>query len=274
MLENEEVDIVSIATPESHHRNPAIAAAEAGKHLFIEKPLAHSMKDAVDIVHSARRHRVKLMVGYLLRFDARYAEGKRRIDNGSIGELISIWARRATRITTAKRVANWSNPLFYLSVHDIDLINWYVQNEVRRVYAEAAGKLFKDRDVPCVIHVLMGFKNGVTASLEVNWCRPTTWQYGLESRLHISGTAGVIYVDVYDQGLNMYSKNGHDCPDTIHWPIVHNRLQGTLKEELHHFLECVIKEKEPFVTGEDGITSLKIALAIMKSLKQKAIIQL
>lgn len=272
MIRNEDVDAVSIATPEFNHKEPAVAAAEAGKHVFVEKPIAHKMEDATAIADSAKRNKVKLMVGYLLRFDPRYAEGKRQIDEGAVGEILSVWARRATRIFVPQSVAEWSNPLFYMSVHDIDLINWYVNSEVERVYAEATVKMFKDKNVPDVILALMKFKNGVTASLEVNWCRPATWQYSLESRLHVSGTKGMVYVDIYDQGLNIFSENGHVCPDTIHWPITNNRLIGDLKEELHHFLECIILDKKPLVTADDGIKSLRIALAIMSSLKKGKVV--
>jgi len=276
MLEKEDVDAVSVTTPEFCHREPAVLAAEVGKHVFVEKPIAHTMEDAAAIVDSARKHRIKLMVGYLLRFDPRYAEGKRQIEDGTIGEVLSIWARRAGRIVVPQRVADWSNPIFYMSVHDIDLMNWYVNSTVERVYAEATMKMFKDKGVPVpdIVLALMRFRNGVTASLEVNWCRPVAWQYPLESRLHVSGTKGVVYVDIYDQGLNIFSESGHVCPDMIHWPVTNNRLTGDLKEEVNHFLECIILDKEPLVTGEDGIESLRVALAIMNSLKTGDVVEL
>jgi len=273
MLKKEDVDAVSIATPEQHHKEPSVAAAEAGKHIFLEKPIAHTMEDAFTIVDSAKRHKVKLMIGYLLRFDPRYAEGKSSIEGGVIGDVISVWARRAGSIIVPQRVAGWSNPLFYMAVHDIDLINWYVNSDVERVYAEASMKVLADKGVPDVILAVMKFKNGVSASLEVNWCRPATWRYPLESRLHVSGTKGVIYIDIYDQGVNVFSENGHVCPDVIHWPVIHDRLVGDLREEINHFLECIIFDREPLVTGRDGISSLKIALAIMESLEKGEIIK-
>lgn len=274
MLDAEEIDAISVATPEFQHRGPVVAAAEAGKHVFVEKPIAHTIEDALAMAESARGNRIKLMVGYLLRFDPRYVEGKRQIKEGAIGEILSVWARRAGQIVVPQRVAEWCDPLFYMSVHDIDLINWYIDSEVERVYAEATMKLFKDKSAPDVILALMRYKDGATASLEVNWCRPVTWQYPLEARLHVTGTRGTIYGDIYDQGLNIFSEKGHLCPDSIHWPITNNRLTGDLKEEMHHFLECVILDKEPLVTGEDGINSLRIALAIAKSISTRKIVYL
>lgn len=198
---------------------------------------------------------------------------KKQIENGSIGEILSIWTRRACSIMVPKRVADWTNPLFYMGVHDIDLIRWYVCDKAERVYAEATTKLFKEKRVPDIILALVRFRNGVTASLEVNWCRPISWQYPLESRLHVSGTKGVAYVDIYDQGLNIFSEEGHICPDMAHWPVTNEHLVGDLKEELNHFLECIIFDKEPLVTGQDGIESLRIALAIRESIEKRQIVE-
>jgi predicted dehydrogenase len=270
LLKGEDVDAVSIATPEQQHMEPAVAAAEAGKHVLVEKPLAHNIDDANAIVDAAKRYGVKLMVGYLLRFDPRYAEGKRRIDSGAIGEAASLWAMRASR--AGWRTSSWSHPIFYNAIHDLDLINWYVGDDVYRVYAESLSKLLRDKAVPDSIFALMKFKGGAIASLEVNWCRPASWQYQVESHLHVSGTKGVLYVDIYDQGLNIFSEDGHICPDTVHWPVVNNRVVGNLREEINHFLECIIFDREPLVTGLDGIKSLRVALAIIDSLKTESIV--
>ena len=161
------------------------------------------------------------MIGYLLRFDPRYVDGKREIKEGAIGEILSVWARRAGQIVVPQRVAEWSNQLFYMSVHDIDLINWYIDSEVERVYAEATMKLFKDESAPDVILALMRYKDGATASLEVNWCRPVTWQYPLEAHLHVTGTRGTIYVDICDQGFKHLL--GEGTPMSRLHPLANNQ---------------------------------------------------
>ncbi len=272
LFDNEDIDAVSVATPEFQHRGPVIAAAKNGTHVFVEKPIAHSLSDAEAMIKATEK--VKFMVGYLLRFDPRYAEGKRLISNGEIGEILSAWARRASKKIVAERVGSWSNPLFYMAVHDIDLLNWYIESEAERVYSEACFNRLRDTGVPDVVFSLIRYKNGVTASLETNRSRPVTLKYPLESRLHVSGSKGVAYIDIFDQGLKVYTDQEQFIPDTIHWPVTNNRIFGALREELNHFLECIIYDQQPMVTGRDGIESLIVALAIIESYEKGKVIQL
>ena len=161
-----------------------------------------------------------------------------------------------------------------MAVHDIDLLNWYIESEAERVYSEARFSKFKGRGIPDVVFSLIRYKNGVTASIETNWNRPATWKYPLESRLHVSGTKGMAYIDVFDQGLKVYTDDEHLIPDTIHWPVTNNKILGALREELNHFIECIIFDRQPMVTGKDGIESLKVALAIMDPYEKGEVIQL
>ncbi len=228
LFDKEDIDAVSVPTPEFQHSEPVITATKNGTHVFVEKPIAHSLSDAKAMIKATEK--VKFMVGYLLRFDPRYAEGKRLISNGEIGEILSAWAIRASKKIVAQRVGSWSNPLFYMAVHDIDLLNWYIESEAERVYSEARFNSLKDKGVPDVVFSLVRYKNGVTASLETNWSRPATWKYQLESRLHVSGTKGVAFIDIFDQGLKVYTDEEQIIPDTVHWPVTNNRILGALKE--------------------------------------------
>ena len=76
-----------------------------------------------------------LLTRMSMRARPRYAEGKRLISDGEIGDILSAWARRASKKTVAERVGVWSNPLFYMAVHDDDLLNWYIESEAERVYS-------------------------------------------------------------------------------------------------------------------------------------------
>jgi predicted dehydrogenase len=265
LLAKEEVDAISVATPETQHMAPAVAAAKAGKHVLVEKPIAHTLDDAQVMVDTARKSGTKLMVGYILRFDSRYAQAKEQLDQGRIGEIISMWARRVGVVTIPQRVAVWSHPLFYMAIHDIDMLLWFAKSPVTTVYSCSASKLFTDTGKPDVIQALLKFKVGSIAALEVNWSQPPSWPYALDSRLHVTGTKGSLYVDIADMGLGIYHASGTMFPDTYHWPEIRGRIDGDLKEEITHFLECVLSNNEPLVTGEDGIKSLQVALAIMES---------
>src|SRR5262249_17088488 len=89
-----DIKIVSIATPESLHLEPVLAAAQAGKHILLEKPIATSLEDAAKIVAAAEDAHVHLMVGHILRFEANYGSLRREIEEGNLGKIVSIHARR------------------------------------------------------------------------------------------------------------------------------------------------------------------------------------
>ena len=269
-LEKEEVDAVSIVTPEQTHKELAVKCMNAGKHVIVEKPIAHTLEDAREMVECSKKNKVKFTVGYLLRFDPRYAGGKRLVQEGRIGDIISIWARRMTTIDTPIRVAKWSHPVFYMGVHDLDMMLWYTgMKKVESVYATSSSKIFKEYGAPDVFFALIRFEDDIIASLEINWAQPKTWPFDLESRFHVTGTKGSVNVDIQDMGLGAFTPEATKFPDTYHWPIVNNRLLGDLKEELNSFLECILQDKEPLVSGEEAIKSLELALAIKKSLEEK-----
>jgi len=265
LLAKDEVDAISVATPEQQHKDPSVAAAKAGKHVLVEKPIAHTLDDAKAMVDTARKSGTKLMVGFILRFDPRYVQAKEQLDEGKIGEVISMWARRMGQLTVPQRVATWSHPLFYMAIHDIDMLLWFAKSPVTTVYSCSASKLFSETGRPDVIQALLKFQSGATAALEVNWCQPLSWPYYLDARFHVTGTKGSIFVDIADMGLRIYHASGTAYPDTYHWPEIRTRIGGDLRDEITHFLECILSNREPLVTGEDGIKSLKVALAIMES---------
>jgi len=275
LLTKEDVDAVSIVTPEQTHKELAIRCMNAGKHVFVEKPIAHTLEDAVEMVNCSKKNKVKFTVGFILRFDARYAQGKKVVEDGKIGELVSIFARRMTTLSTPLRVASWSHPIFYMGIHDLDMMLWYNgMRKAKGVYATIASKVLKDYKAPDVLFAIIKFENDVVGNLEVNWIQPFTWPYGLESRFDVSGTKGTLNVGIHGMGLEVFTPDGATFPDTYHWPIVNDRLIGDLKEELNSFIECIMYDKPPLVTGDEALKSLEIALAIQRSIAEDKLIKL
>lgn len=274
MLRSEDIEAVTIATPEQHHRGPAVAAAETGKHILLEKPIAPTLEDADAIINAAKKAKVKLQIGYELRFDPRYAQAKYQIDAGALGEVLSIYMRRNTSIVTPKRVGKWSHPLFYMAVHDFDMMRWYVGSEPRTVYAQSENKVLSKLGLqyPDLMWAIFKFKDEAVGVTETNWVLPENFPSGIDGRMNVIGTRGAVCVDVMDQGLRVVSEKGFQMPDTLHWPVIHGRLMGDLREEFIHFIDCIMKNKEPIVTGIDGRRSLEMALGVKKSLEEEKIV--
>lgn len=271
LFEENKLDAVIIATPETQHKEPAIVAAENNSHILVEKPIAHTISDAEDMVKAASENNVILMVGHILRFDPRYAIAKEIISQGRIGDIISIWGRRLNPILTPQRVGKWTDPMFYLGIHDVDLMLWYKQEKAITIYSKAVFKKLKEEyniNVPDVIYTMIEFEDHTLGSLEINWVLPETWNRMLEARMHIYGTKGTLFIDIDSHELSYFTETEWKNPDTLHWPIIDGKMVGDLRNEIEHFIDCIIHKKEPVVTGKDGLRALKITLAIMESYKK------
>lgn len=278
MLDKENPQAVIIATPEHNHLEPVIAAAEHGAQVFLEKPMATSLKDADEIVKVCKDARVKLMIGYILRFEISYAMIQSAVAEGSIGKFLSAYARRMATISEARRLGGRVSPLTYIGVHDIDQILWYHPVPVKSVYAKAIkGRVWEELGTFDSAWLMMEFEDGALGIHEVGWCLPEEWAkwqspaswsgFG-DVRMNVTGTHGNLFLDFTPMNLYGVNQEGWKMPDTRHWPSLHNKTIGSAKLEVEHFFECVLNDKTPLVTGEDGRRSLEVMLAAEKSIAE------
>jgi len=271
LLKLSEIDAVSICVFDTLHTPVAVAAAESNKHLLIEKPIAIKIQEAETIIRAAQDHGVKLMVGHLLRFDPQYSQVKKAILSGELGKLVYLCSRRNSPITEgpARYRASDTSLTFHVAVHDLDLIRWYVESEAERVYAESTTKVLKNKGFQDVVLATLKFKNGTIASLEYSWILPEKSATKLDARMEVVGTAGVAYIETFHGGLSICGRRGVLYPDTVNWPEVHGQIVGNLREELMHFVKCIINDRAPLVSGEDGTEAVKLAFAISRSIAEK-----
>lgn len=270
MLDQELLDAVFVCTPDWAHLEPCLSTIKKGLHLFVEKPLAQNVEDGKKMIKAAKDKGIKLMVGHILRFDPRYYLAYRAVQEGRIGKIIHIFCRRNDMRVSPVRFAGKTNPAFFLAVHDLDFIR-FLAGDVERVYSESTKILFKNLPTVDGFSTVIKFKNGATALLENYWMLPKS-RGKSTARLEITGTEGVIFVDDYDRKLEIYDSKGVEYPDTIMKPVVWDIPVGVLKEEISSFIECIISDKEPLVTGEDGLEAVKLAMAICESAEKGKVI--
>ncbi len=271
MLDQELLDAVFVCTPDWAHLEPCLSTIKKGLHLFVEKPLTQNVEDGKKIIEAAKDKGIKLMVGHILRFDPRYYQAYKAVQEGRIGKIIHIFCRRNDMQTSAIRFAGKTNPAFFLAVHDLDFIR-FLAGDVERVYSESTKVLFKNLPTVDGFSTVIKFKNGATALLENYWILPKS-RGKSTARLEITGTEGVIFVDDYDRKLEIYDSKGVEYPDTIMKPIVWDIPVGVLKEEICSFIECIINDKKPLITGEDGLEAVKLAIAICESAEKGRVIE-
>lgn len=269
LFNEKDIQAVSICVPDRYHLEPAIAAAKAGKNILLEKPIARTVEDAEKIRKAAEDNGVRLMVAHLLRFDPRYVQLHDRIQRGDLGEIIHIRAKRQNPKSIQDHVQGRTSMLYYVGVHDIDLVLWYTNSEVKEIYAKKVSKMYKE---DCIF-VLFSLKNGVVGSLEFSWSLPESYPAGIWSEVEIVGTKGAGHIDICDQGLVLCT-NGFNFPDTLHWPEYNGKIFGDLRDELMHFVEAITNHKELLMPTKDSIKAVGFIEACLKSIEKGTPIKL
>ena len=259
----QEVDAVSIVTPESEHLRPVERAARAGKHILVEKPIAHSVSEVEQMIAVARESNVILMPGHLLRFEARYAMVKEMLDQRELGSVVSIQARRNRTKENFRRYGR-VHPVFAVAVHDIDLILWYAQSQVHKV--RGYHRNIQGGSVPDLFWGIIEFSNGMLAIIESTWLTPDAVGVFSNDSLQLTTDKGIARLDLVDGGLSFWVERGLYVPDTAVAPQIRGRIGGSLAAELSYFLTCVISGQKPqVVTAEDALEGIRIAVALVDS---------
>jgi predicted dehydrogenase len=273
ILHRKDIDIIDICLPHHLHAKAAIEAAEAGKHVLVEKPIATTLKDADDMIKAAKKAGVKLMVAESHAFVPSHILAKEMVDQGRMGR---VFLAKAYEIVGDVPVEySWKTSpeavgsLLDMGVHRFFVLRW-IMGEVKSVFAFAeklACDLETDNDDTAVI--ALKFKNGALGEVDLTCCavsEPT-------NRLELYGTKGTIIEDhMWEQPL-MYCSNqpGFETEGWVKPEVEHAPFPGyygiSFRNEVEHFVDCVLNDTQPKVTGEDGRAALNIALLAYKSVK-------
>ncbi|RLF60792.1 MAG: hypothetical protein DRN25_01870 [Thermoplasmata archaeon] len=274
ILKRDDIDAVDICLPHHLHAQVAVEAAEAGKHILVEKPIATTIEDADRMIRSARKHGVKLMVAENHAFVPAHQLVRDLVRKGMVGRIFLAKAYEITgdvpvEPNTWKILPEVKGSLLDMGVHRFFVLRWIV-GEVESVFAFAKKlvcELDTENDDTAV--VLLKFKNGALGEVDVTCgavIEPT-------NRLEIYGTEGTILEDHMWEKPVMYCSNhkGYETDGWIKPEVEHSPFPGyyqlSFRKEMEHFVDCIINDEEPMVTGEDGREALRIALTAYKSLE-------
>ncbi len=258
-----ELDAVSVVTPESDHVQPVEAAAKAGKHILVEKPMARAVADIERMITAARRANVILMPGHLLRFDTRYALIKEKLENRELGNVVTIQARRNRTKGNFQKYSR-AHPVFSVGVHDIDLLLWYAGSRVKRV--RGYQRTVQQGTTPDVMWGVIEFASGALGMIETTWLTPDQVGIFSSDTLHLITDKGIASLDLVPGGLSFWMETGFDVPDTVVAPRIRGTVQGSLAGELSYFVSCAAKgEKPKVVTAEEAMEGIQVAIALVES---------
>lgn len=270
ILLRNDIDAVDICVPDDSHTEVALKAIQAKKHILVEKPLADSVENARQIYDAAKEYEQKFMVAHILRFDPRIVKAYEIIKNGDLGKIIYVSSRRKSPISGARHYARHCELITHSGVHDIDLVRWFVGSEYKTVYAKSRSERLKEENlnVHDAILALFTFDNGVIYSLENCWVLPERYPSYIDAKVEVVGTKGFLYIDFFDHGLRVYNIEGADHPDLIHWPELMGERLGDLREELIHFVNCILNDEKPRVSLKDGYEAAIAAVKVLESIEK------
>ena len=266
LLERDDVDAVSIVTPDRLHVEPATAAALAGKHILLEKPMAHEGTAAEAIAAAVEEAGVRLMVAHVLRFDPRYVQLHAAARPDRLGEPIHLRAKRNTVRSLAERIGANSSILYYLGVHDIDMMQWVARSPITRVYAQKVSKLANGNED--ALYAIVNFASGAIGTLDYSWAWPEGLPAGYHAAFEVVGTESAALLDGRDQEFQVITAEGPTAADTHLWPEISDRITGDLRDELMHFAEA-IQIPAPFVQDyREALAAIRVLDALFASLEQ------
>jgi predicted dehydrogenase len=265
LLADDALDAVILATPVATHAPLARAVLDAGKHCFVEKPLATSTADAQAVVAAAARAERILMVGHLLEYHPAVGRLKELIDGGELGPLYYIYANR---LNLGQLRAD-ENALWSLGAHDVSVVLHLIGEEPEECLAHGAS--FVRPGIQDVVFSYLRFPSGIVAHLHLSWLDPHK-----ERRVTVVGGRRMATFDdmLLEGKLALYDK-GFD-EDTRSWgeyiarsgDIFAPRISNAepLRIECEHFLECIRTGATPRSDGASGVRVVRVLEALQRSL--------
>lgn len=269
--DDKEIDAVCIVTPTFTHSEIATACAEAGKHIFCEKPMAITLDECDRMISSAQKNHVKLQMGFMRRFDKNYQKAKQLIDCGEIGDVVLVKSLTRGPSLPPKwyySIESSNGLLAEVNSHDIDTLRWFTGSEFARIYAEAGNYRcpeLKDTYPDFYDTVILNarFTDGKLGMID-GACPDV---YGYDSRTEILGTKGVLFVGrIHDEAVISCTKDhGVTQPIVSSWRYL---FKDAYMAEDEHFVRCILNDEEPAVSGLDGKKTIEVVLAGNRSIKE------
>jgi len=258
-----DVDAVLLATPAATHHALTRRALEAGKHVFVEKPLALTAAEARDLAETADRLGRVLMVGHILEYHPAFERLVELVREGAIGEVRHL---RSSRLSLGK-LRHEENVMWSFAPHDLSLLHRVLSDSIpERI--RAFGTTVLQPGIPDTVHLDLAYTGGVTAHVHVSWLEPIKLH-----QLVVMGTEGMLVFEdsrptdklrMFDRGFRQESGS---------W-VVRSGEERTLPfeagepmaREIAHFLDCIRTGKRPRTDGWSGVRVLEVLEAAQREL--------
>ena len=286
LLDREPLDGAIVATPNDSHAEVGIACAERRLPVLVEKPIADTLESGRTLVDAAVAHGAALAVGHHRRFDPAVEAAHEAMESGRIGRLVAVECLWAMRKHDAYYDEGWrcrrpgGGPVLINLIHDVDLLR-HLCGDVARVYAEG-GSRRRGHEVEEAVAITLRFTGGAIGTILASDAAPSPWgwELGTGENPLIPPTGRNCYRFLGAEGalaLPRLELWRHNAGGPAHWhgairprTLAAAGPRAALKRQLRHFCEVVRGERAPRVPGEDGLRTLRTALAILEAMGRGA----
>ncbi len=267
LLDNSNIDAIVIASSTDTHVEICQAAAHAGIHIFCEKPIALDLPAIEETLTIVKNTGVKFQVGFNRRFDVNFQRLQELIMQGEIGEphILRITSRDPT--PPSLEYIKVSGGLFLdMTIHDFDMARYLIGNEIEEIYAvgnvNVDPKIGEVGDIDTAV-ITLRFKNGVLGTID----NSREAVYGYDQRVEVFGSKGMVSVgNSITDTVTSTVKNG-SITSLPHYFFIERYKQAYLRE-MESFIQCIIEDTDPMVSGEDGKLPILMGYAAFKSLNE------
>jgi len=269
LLADADLDAVVIATPTAFHRELAVMAAEVGKHILCEKPMAMSAEEGMAMLEATRAHRVKLQIGFMRRYDQGYIHAREQIDSGLIGRVVQVKSLThgpSTPLPWMYDLRKSNGPLAEVNSHDIDTLRWFTGSEFETVYAVGGNYRCPEArstfpDFYDTVSLCARFESGMQGVIS----GAQGVKYGYDARVEILGTEGIIFIGSHKDGsVVSCTRDGARSPLVKSWTDLF--AEAYLAED-QDFVRCILEDCAPKASGLDGLRAVEVVMAGNESIR-------
>ena len=267
MLDDPGVDLIIIATPDFAHTRYAVAALEAGKHVFLEKPMATSVAECEQILEARDRSGKKLMVNYHNRWYPPAVAAREAVRSGRIGRPVSATFVLSDSISWVTRNMRWgdrSGPEWFLMTHIADLACWVLGERPSRVYATARKGLLASRGINAndLVKAQLQMENGTIVDLESSWVLAEGWRNPVNDMwFKIQGEEGRLDVVMDYENITITDRRGTETPFVY--------LHLCEAPVLNDFAAAIVEDRPSPVPGEEAMLATQIVAAVVESCRTR-----
>jgi len=264
LLQRDDIDAVDICLPHNLHAEATIAAAERGKHVLCEKPIARNLEEARSMIETCKKNGRILQIGHQNRFDAEFARYKELLDELDIGRVSLVHARYEffpnLKPFHYKKDAIGGGVFISTGIHTVDLARWFF-GDVKKI-ALLGNNFTRGTEGEDTSTAIVEYASGAVGTITISWAA----KFGGETSFVAFAEKGSLKV-VKGRGITHISETG---TKTYEVKADVNAMAG----EISHFVECILENKTPLTSGEEGYKALQIALAAYESLEQQKVVTL